>query len=142
MKMPALGPSFAVLVAISLVLACGSVSRSPSGDGTPTPPAREAGAVTEQDDGVSLRLEVGQTLRVTLHQLPGYTEWGSPQSSDPRILAPIVAAPSAGTAVFAATFRAAAPGTARLSSATGLACSPGRACPALARAWTVTVAVS
>jgi hypothetical protein len=41
-----------------------------------------------------------------------------------------------------AKFRAAAAGTTDLTATASVACSPGAACPALARLWRVTIVVS
>jgi hypothetical protein len=130
------------LAALSTVLGCGSVTAghaSPS----PLPSAAAPLALTDGDAGRTFHLRSGQVLSVVLHQPQGYTPWTDLHSTDPAVLAPRVdTRRMAVRGVTLGSFRAAAAGTARLEATTGISCPPLKVCPALARAWVVTVRVT
>ena len=132
-----------LLAAAALLLAataCGSTGVNPPA----APPPSAAGAqLTNADDGRTVRMSVGSTVEVALRQESGFTPWANVQSTNTAVLQPVVDVH--GTAVRGVTlamFRAAAAGTADIMATAGPDCSPGAACPALARAYRVTVVVS
>lgn len=113
--------------------------------GAPIPGSPSA-QITEAADQTTYTMKVGQTVDLSLHAAPGYTDWQSLSSTDQRVLAPVAnPAGAVGKGVTVGTFRAVSPGTAQITSNSGIACSPvgGKpvACPQLARVFTVTVTV-
>lgn len=134
-----------LLVAAVLVLAgCGSVAQvAPGGPPPPAPPSAGAAQVGDADANRVLRFRVGDTFEVALHQQSGWSEWSSLAAADRQVLQPVVDTHAAAArGVTLAKFRAAAPGTTDITASAGAMCSPGMACPAIARLWRVTVEVS
>lgn len=126
------------------VAACGAVPAGPGSPSTPPSagPTSGAGRLTNADSGRTVHLRVGESIELVLRQEPGFSEWQGVHSSDPAVLAPVVDThATAVRGVTLAGFRAAAPGRSTVSATAGAECSPGTACPALARAYTVTVVV-
>ena len=149
--------AFALLLAATLVASgCGSVaSSSPGAGSTPSPGSRgaaspgsnpqasPASALTEADTGRTVQVKRGDVVSVTLHEVPNFVEWSKPASSDGAVLAPVVDTRAASVrGVTLASFQAAAPGTAQLSSNAGPVCPPNAPCPAVAMTWTVAVQVT
>jgi hypothetical protein len=131
--------------ALLTVLGCGSVSAGHAVSPSPSP-SSSAGtrlAVTDGDAGRTFRLHRGQVVEVLLHQPQGYTPWAGLHSTNPAVLAPRVdTRRTAVRGVTLGSFRAATAGTAHLDATTAISCSPQVACPALARAWVVTIEVT
>ncbi len=125
--------------------AAGPAAGTPASSPSPVPSVSVAPAstlITEADSGRTVALAVGATLEVALRAVPGWTAWTGLRSSDASVLQPVVdTRAAAARGVTIGGFRALAPGHAQLTAASGVACSPGTACPALARAWTVSVVV-
>jgi hypothetical protein len=143
----------------ALVAGCGSVGRpgggsaaspspsAPSGATSPGPnqsgPAgNPAASLTDADVGRTLQVHKGDRLSVALHEPAGFSPWSRLASSDGTVLLPVVDTRAAAVrGVTLGSFQAVAPGTAQLTSTTAQDCPQGP-CPAIARAWTVTVQVS
>jgi hypothetical protein len=151
------GMAFALLLAAALVASgCGSVAPSaPGAASTPSPrtggaaspgsnpQASPAAALTEADTGRAVQVKRGEVVSVTLHEVPNFVEWSRPASSDGAVLAPVVDTRAASVrGVTLASFQAAAPGTAQLSSSAGPVCPPNAPCPAVSMAWAVAVTVT
>ncbi len=133
------------LLALALTLvACGSVSGSNPPAATPTPTASPVGGqISDGDDGKTISLHVGDQVELVLHQQPGFTQWNGVQSSNPSVLMPVVDVRAAAVrGVTLAMFKAVGPGRSDVTASAGVNCSPGTACPALARLWRVTIQVS
>jgi hypothetical protein len=143
-----------------LVTGCGSVGRPGSGSAASpspsapsgTPPAgpnqtgpggNPAAALTDTDLGRTVLVHKGDRLSVALHQVTGFSPWSHPASSDGTVLQPVVDTRAAAVrGVTLGSFQAMAPGTVQVTSSAAANCPQGAACPAVARAWTVTVQVS
>lgn len=136
---PWLGRSLAAVILLTVAAACGSVAGGPGASPPPTAPAQ----LTVTDDQRTVSLHVGQSVEVALQQQPGYSEWSHPTATDTAVLAPQVDPRAAAVrGMTLASFKAVAKGRTDIRSAAGAACSPGVACPALARGWQVHVVVS
>ncbi len=123
-----------------LVTACGAVSGTGPGS-SPSPSAPTQ--LTVADDQRTVTLHVGDSIGVALQQQPGYSEWSHPTATDAKILAPQVDTRAAAVrGMTLASFKAVGKGRTDIRSAAGASCSPGTACPALARGWQVHVVVS
>jgi predicted secreted protein len=144
--------TMALLLALPVLAGCGSVGRpaaptSPSaspGAAIPggNPAATPAAALSDADSGRTVQLQKGDRISVTLHQAPGYTPWSRLATSDGGVLLPVVDTRMAAVrGVTLGSFRAMAPGSARVTSTAAQDCPQGSACPAPARAWAVTVQV-
>jgi len=96
--------------------------------------------LSDWDTGRTVQLLRGQGLSVRLHQPVGYTDWSSPQNTNPAVLAPRADTPAAPAGVTVGSFRAAALGSAQLRATAQPVCAAGQDCPA-ARSWAVTVEV-
>jgi hypothetical protein len=144
-----------LLALSSLVTGCGSVGRpgggsaaspspsAPSGTNQTGPAGNPAAALTDTDLGRTVLVHKGDRLSVALHQVTGFSPWSRPASSDGTVLQPVVDTRAAAVrGVTLGSFQAMAPGTAQLTSISAPNCPQGAACPAVARAWTVTVQVS
>jgi hypothetical protein len=135
----------ALLVAAALLglTACGSVSLRPAPAGSPSVAPTGGAQVTDADENKTLRFHVGDTFEVVLHEQPGFTPWQNLQPMNHTVLQPLVDTRAAAVrGVTLARFRAAAIGSTDLTATASVACSPGAACPALARLWRVTIVVS
>jgi len=126
------------------IAGCGSVGASRV---SPSPsPTTSSGAnleLADADAGKTFQLRTGQVVSVALHQPAGYTAWTGLQSTNSAVLAPKVDTRRlAVRGVTLGRFRAVAAGTAQLQAASALSCPPQQVCPALARAWTVTIQVT
>ena len=131
---------WAVMLAAPLLFACGAAAVPTAPD--PSPPAG-AVQVGDADDGRTISVQLGRQISVTLHRQNGFQPWSGVDASNGEVLTRVVdvrnAAPRGVTlGLFAATAR----GEARLTANAGVDCSPGMACPALVRVWTVTVEVA
>lgn len=123
---------------LALLTACGAVAGTPGASPTPSRPSQ----LTVADNGRTITMSQGQTLEVALEEQPGFSAWSHPTSSDTSVVAPQVDPRAAAVqGMTLATFRAARRGRADLQSGAGSRCSPGVACPALARGWQVHVVV-
>lgn len=135
----------ALLLAVALLglTACGSVPIGPAGPASPSAAPAGGAEVTDADENKTLRYHVGDTFEVVLHAQPGFTTWQNLQPLDRTVLQPMVDThATAVVGVTLAKFKAAAPGSTDLTASATAACSPGVACPALARLWKVTIVVS
>jgi hypothetical protein len=113
---------------------------SPPGSSVPTPGGPQ---VTDADENRVLQYHVGDTFEVVLHQQTGWTQWSNLSAVDRGVLQPIVdTRAAAARGVTLARFKAAAPGTTEIQASAGASCTPGMACPAIARLWRVTIQVS
>jgi predicted secreted protein len=144
-----------LLLALSALAGCGSVARpaastppSPSvspGAVSPTgnPAATPAAALTDADSGRAIQVQKGERISVTLHEAPGYTPWSRLTTSDGGVLVPVPDTRMAAIrGVTLGSFRAMAPGSARLTSSATQDCPQGSTCSGPAMAWTVTVQVT
>lgn len=128
----------AVLVAV-LCLGCGAAAAPAA----PPPSSSPPGQLAVADSGGTVHLDVGDRIEVALARQAGFSDWSHPTSTNPAVMAPTVDTHAAGVVgMTLAAFRATAAGTADLQSAAGAVCSPGTACPAIARAWQVHVVVA
>lgn len=136
--------SLAALAALLLLAACGAAAQPTSPAGSPPVDLSPAGAhLTNTDGGRTVSMKVGDTVEVALRQETGFTPWQNVQTSDPMVLQPTVdprAAAVVGMSLH--QFKAVAAGRAQIMATASVQCSPGAACPALARDWRVTVIVS
>jgi hypothetical protein len=135
----------ALLVATALLglTSCGAVSMRPAGPSSPSAEPGIVGDVTDTDANKTLQYHVGDTFEVVLHEQSGWTPWQNLAPTNPRVLQPVVDTRMAAVrGVTLARFKAVAPGTTDITASAGAACSPGTACPALARIWKVTIVVS
>ena len=131
------------VAALMTVLGCGSVTAGHAVSPSPSPNAGTRLALTDGDAGRTFHLHSGQVVSVVLHQPQGYTPWTGLHSTNPAVLAPRVdTRRTAVRGVTLGSFRAAAAGSAQLDATTGISCAPQVACPALARAWIVTIEVT
>ncbi len=129
--------AFAILLAWTAA-ACGSAGTGPAASPSATAPSQ----LTVADSGRTVTIGVGASLEVALQAQPGFSQWSHPSSTNASVLAPQVDPRAAAVqGMTLASFRAAGRGVADIQSASGAACSPGTACPALARAWQVHVIV-
>ncbi len=123
--------------------ACGaavSPAPEPSPSGSPLP---AGSSITNTDEGKTFTLKIGDEVEVALRQEAGFTPWQNVTSTDTMVLQPTVDTHAAGVVGMSLhKFRAAAAGQAQIQATTTVMCSPGAACPALARAWHVTIQVS
>ena len=134
----------ALLVAAALLglTACGSVALRPAPADSPSAAPAGGSQVTEADENKTLQFHVGDTFEVVLHAQSGFTPWQNLQPVDRTVLQPMVdTRAAAARGVTLAKFRAAATGRTDLTATASVACSPGAACPALARLWKVTIVV-
>jgi hypothetical protein len=150
-----------LLLAIpGLVTGCGSVGRPGGGSaasptpsappGAPSPGTNQTGpggnpaaALTDTDSGRTVLVHKGDRLSVALHEAAGFSPWSRLASSDGTVLLPVVDTRAAAVrGVTLGSFQAMAPGTAQLTSSAAADCSQGAGCPAVARAWRVTVQVT
>lgn len=145
------------VVSLLLVVACGSVGRPGGGSAATSPssgspaasaPAANPGrktvaALGDADSGRTVQLHKGEAVSVALHEADGFTPWSQLASSDGAVLMPIVdTRAAAARGVTLGSFEGVGPGTALVTSSASQDCAAGAQCPALARAWTVTVVVS
>ncbi len=134
---------FAAVLSTVALVACGSTGGA-HGAPSPSASALPAGAtVANADQGKTFELKVGEEVEVALRQEPGFMPWQDVHSSDTMVLQPAVDTKAASVVGMSLhRFKATAPGQAQVLATTAVACSPGAACPALARAWQVTIVVS
>ena len=140
----------ALLAALAwlVVAGCGASPGIPAGPAPiASPGATEPGPggpqVTDADGNRVLQYHVGDSFEVVLHQQPGWTQWSNLTAADRGVLQPVVdTRAAAARGVTLARFRAAGPGTTEVTAGAGAMCSPGSACPAIARLWKVTVQVT
>jgi hypothetical protein len=131
------------LAALLTVLGCGSVTAGHAVSPSPSSSAGPRLALTDGDAGRTFHLHTGRVVSVVLHQPQGYTPWTGLHSTNPAVLAPRVdTRRTAVRGVTLGSFRAATAGTAQLDATTGISCPPLEVCPALARAWVVTIEVT
>ena len=123
-----------------LVTACGAAAVNPPAAATPSP----AGAqLTNADAGRTVSMKVGDSVEVALRQESGFTGWDNVHSTDVTVLAPQVdVGATAVRGMSLHKFKAVGAGRAEIQATASVLCSPGSACPALARAYAVTVVVS
>jgi len=126
-----------------LLAACGSAAMPIPDQPSPgSPPPALAGAITNQSDGQAVSVHLGDRVDVALTQQPGFGQWSNVNSGDLSILVPTVnPAAAAVRGVTLRSFRAIGRGTTDLTAGAGPDCSPGQACPQLARLFKVTVTV-
>lgn len=130
--------AFAAAIALT---ACGSASAPPAASPPGSPPPAGA-SITNTDDGKTFALKVGDEVEVALRQESGFAPWQNVTSSDTMVLQPTVDTHAAGVVGMSLhKFRAATAGQAQIQATTTVMCSPGAACPALARVWHVTINV-
>lgn len=130
----------AATLALLLLTACGAPS-PPGPPGVSQPPTLK-GAITEQQDGQSVSVALHQTVDVALTQQPGFGPWENVDSGDHGVLAPTVnVGATAVRGVTLRSYRAASLGTTQITATAAPLCSPGQACPQLAREFRVTVEV-
>ena len=136
--------SLLLVAAVLVVAGCGSVAHvAPGGPLPSAPPAAGAAQVGDADANRVLQYHVGDTFEVALHQQSGWSQWSNLAAADRNVLQPVVdTRAAAARGVTLAKFRAATPGTTDITASAGAMCSPGMACPAIARLWKVTVEVS
>ncbi len=129
-----------LLAAATLILVgCGSVAATPPASNSP---ATGGPTVTDTDENKTLTYHVGDTFELQLHEQSGWTMWENVTASDRGVLQPMVDTHAASVrGVTLAKFKAATPGTSDITASASMACSPGAACPALARVWKVTIRV-
>ena len=134
----------AALAAATALAACGSTGLPASNPPPPIASDLPAGSViANADDGKTFVLKAGDEIEVALHQEPGFAPWQNVISTDTMVLQPTVDTHAAGVVGMSLhKFRAAGAGQAQVQATTTVMCSPGAACPALARAWHVTIRVS
>jgi len=135
----------ALFLAIALLglAACGAVSMRPAAPRSPSAAPGVTGEVTDADANKTLQYHVGESFEVVLHEQSGWTPWQNLQPMNRSVLQPVVDTRAAAVrGVTLARFKAVAPGTTDITAVASPACSPGTACPALARIWKVTIAVS
>ncbi len=135
----------ALLLAAALLglLGCGSAAGAPAAPGSPSAASTGEGTVTDTDENKTLTYHVGDTFELVLHEQAGWTMWQNVTSSNPNVLQPMVDTRAASVrGVTLARFKAATPGKSDVTATAGMACSPGQACPQLARVWRVTIQVS
>ena len=131
------------LAAVLTVLGCGSVTTGRAVSPSPSPSAGARLALTDGDAGRTFHVRTGEVVSVVLHQPQGFTPWSDLHSSDPAVLAPRVETRRlAVRGVTLGSFKAAASGTAQLEATSAISCPPLKVCPALARAWVVTIQVT
>lgn len=107
-----------------------------------TAPATAPAQLTVADAGRAVTLHTGEPIEVALAQQPGFGQWSHPTSTNAGVLAPRADPRAAAVrGMTLASFQATARGTADLQSGAGEECSPGVACPAIARGWQVHVVV-
>jgi hypothetical protein len=129
---------FGALWALLFLAGCGAA-------GAPiavSPAPSAAGSLSDSDSGRTLTYHVGDTISITLHQQQGFQPWTTLDSSNHAVLSPMVN--TRNTAVRGVTlglFKAAASGSAQITANAGVDCSPGMACPAMVRVWSVTIQV-
>lgn len=123
------------------LLGCGGVAHIPAGPSSPS--ATPGGlTVTDTDANKTLTYHLGDTFELVLHEQTGWTMWENVTPSDRTVLQPMVDTHAAAVrGVTLAKFKAAATGTSDITASASMACSPGVACPALARVWKVTIEV-
>lgn len=131
-------------IALALALAaCGAYS-FPASEASPSPSSSPGVGfdvtATEKDHAVTMH--VGQKLEVVLHGGTS-TNWQQVQSSDRRILQPIVdPAATAVRGVTLAAFQAMAPGHAEVTAVGTPVCPSGQACPMYAILYSLKVSVT
>lgn len=134
-----------VLFAVSAT-ACGT-ERTPTGSGPSDPACAIPKMVGDHANGTTVRLCVGQTLRLSLHSTYWGNIAGSPETVAKEVGSTIVVSPApmgclpgAGCGTLVTQFRGLAPGTAtvsahRTSCGEALLCTPDR------RSFSLTVVV-
>jgi hypothetical protein len=135
-----------------LVGACGSATRpsAPAVAATatpaegvttgPNPGGTPAAALTNQDSGRTLELPRGAVVSISLQEANGFSIWSPVASTDGSVLAPMVDTRRAAVrGATLATFKAAAPGQARLNSKAACA---AQGCSSPEMGWNVTVDVT
>ena len=126
------------LCALLFLAGCGAA-------GTPiavSPAPSSSASLGDADSGRTLTYHVGDTISISLHQQQGFQPWSTLDSSNHAVLSPMVN--TRNTAVRGVTlglFKAAASGSAQITANAGVDCSPGMACPAMVRVWSVTIQV-
>lgn len=124
------------------LLGCGAVGGNPAGSGSPSAAPSGGPTMTDADENKTLTYHVGDTFELVLHEQSGWTMWENVTVSDRAVLQPMADTHAASVrGVTLAKFKAAAPGTSELTATASMACSPGAACPALARVWKATIQV-
>ncbi len=118
------------------------VTSSPSPTGPPTSATViPAGPVTRADDGKTFQLAVGQQVTVVLAASP--MMWDQPTAQGSAVTRVSASGGYPGTAPAQAVFRAVAPGTAQLTSATDMRCLHATPrCSVPQEIWSVTVVVT
>ena len=126
-----------------LLAGCGSAACLDAGCGAAPPSiAPSTDSIGDADEGKTLTFHVGDVVSVALHQQQGFQPWSNLDSTNHAVLVPKVdTRRAAAKGVTLGLFDAVSAGTAQITAYTGMDCSPGAACPALARVWTVTVQV-
>jgi hypothetical protein len=117
------------------------VTSSPSPTGLPTSGAAiPAGPVTRADNGKTFRLTVGQQITVVLSAPP---MWDQPTAQGSALIRVSASGGYPGTTPAQAVFRAAAPGTAQVTSDSDMQClhTTPRCLPAV-QIWSISVVVS
>lgn len=135
---PSATPPPATAAALPPTATATAVAARPTAD----PGGLPATTLTLADDGTTVHYRVGATIGLALRAPDGYLNW-QVAAPDPRILAPAVnpgAAAARGMTLRA--FRAVGAGQTVITATTRPDCPPGQACPALVRAFKVTVVVA
>lgn len=118
------------------------VTSTPSPTGPPAAGAMIlAGPVTQADNGKTFKLTVGQRITVTLAASP--MMWDQPTAQGSAVTRVSASGGYPGTTPAIAVFRAVAPGTAQLTSATDMQClHTTPRCSVPQEIWSVTVVVA
>jgi hypothetical protein len=129
-------------IAAVFMLGCSpnsTASTSPSATTSPSPPSLQ---VSNGDAYHTINVPLGQELRVTLKENPGFETWAVPTSTDHTVLVQANVKENAPQGTTVATFRATKKGAAKLQSIANVHCTPGAACSHLVMGWSITTNVT
>ncbi|HEV2034723.1 MAG TPA: hypothetical protein VGU71_11100 [Candidatus Dormibacteraeota bacterium] len=139
------------LTAASLALACLLSGCATGGDKVKTYPvlsATAALAITNSDDGKSVKVAQGDIFRVDLQKEAGWDQFETPISNDGTVAAPLQARPRSGSGTTSMAFAALWPGRVRINAYANNACPQAspvngqiQVCSVLLRTFEVTVEV-
>ena len=138
------------MISVTLLAALAGCGTSPGGAPGPTPGSggigrpqpRPAVTLTLADGGRTVRLRVGQAVRVRL-AAGGWGRWRQPVNSGPALHRTYAAGGYPGSQPAVAVFRAVRPGRATVHSVTDFACLHAHPrCMVAQRVWAVPVAVT
>src|SRR5215470_1242595 len=134
--------ALAAAASLGLLLSgCGNYVGLGGTNPSPSPSPSVEVTVTEQDHATTLRS--GQRLELILHAPNGMSNWSSPKSSDPTVLAPVVdPRATAAVGVTLAAFAAVRPGTAEVTATASPKCPPNAVCPMYVALYSLKVTVT